>query len=226
MKLRPIRVYTHHLTGHTIALQGAIHVGPKSYYEHMRDVIFCLEAKGYVIHVEGTHAPRDLDALSERERGWIERMKGITGGVMGGAYLPLADVLGLVTQAELSYEPTWENHDVDLIHMLNGVDDREELFRALEGIADGADALRQVPEWMRSLARWYLANRGVHWMVKTFGKRNNQTIHKYRERVAVAAATSSTLPVLMVWGEGHEKGIGRLLTEAGYVRNKIAEKTL
>lgn len=219
MKLRPIEVYVNRFSAHAVLVQGAIHLGTPEYYQDMKDVLMDLEARGYKVHYEGMIPPKTLDdSVTEKEKGWLRRLSQTAG------YKPLADALGLVSQKEMDYEPTWENRDLSILEYLRLVDDPEKTVHRVETYPELAAAVVKFPKFAR-FVRWLVVDRKLMRVVARF-TRADRRANQRREQLAVASAVSSTQNVVMVWGEAHMRGLRRKLCQGDYWRDASVEKRI
>lgn len=221
MELHPLQVFRNRTTGHWIVIQGAVHIGTAEYYADMRDVLDDFELRGYKVHYEQTKMPKDDGHFTTpQEQEWLDRISKLKG------YNPIAEAIGLLNQKSIRYEPTWENHDVNMLEMLRLIDDPEKAVKRFEGyVKFGEEISKPEMEPVRKFYRWFLTHRGV---IRGLARmmRSDKKAHARREEVAVAAAVSSPENVIMLWGEAHLLGLGRRLIQGGYMRDCYMEDSI
>lgn len=214
-----------HPDGRTVQVIGAMHLAPSKFYDKVTEEINKASASGSVIHLERTHSPKDLDALSAHDREVYDLMQKDKADM-----IRVATAIGLVHQGQ-SMDDIYNKFgatDVTFEEMAPSVD-LNKLRKSQEGesigdiLSSGSPSLRRIGGTI-ILAILHI----MPIMKELLGERLNEAsfldrsvILDYRNRYAIDQVLESDAPHhLLFWGAAHLNGMGTLLSEAGFKRTK------
>lgn len=206
---------------------GMIHIAHPFYYEAARQTIADRQADGAIVHYEYVRDmspeqrahldPKNNQKLKDFEWSFKELYKIFNGS-------------GLVKQKDhLSILPDWENHDVGLFEVIDGLSTRQVKTRLvgsrlLSWIFQDLDGEKRIELQERVLTDIFDAERKRSMLAKIGSLLlggEDKVVLQMRNNVALAAVDDQLhkepeRDIVLLWGSGHLAGIGDGLEERGF----------
>ena len=217
----PVITYEHRRTGRTVTLVATSHIGQAAYYEQLRAMLTEMEAAGALIRYEmvSPAASSEWAAASA-----AERAARATSQDAGRESLQAAcRYLGWVTQATLTYSPSWHNADMTDLELVRLVGPQNLLT---SGKAAGMDYLdMHMGEGAAVMFRLLPFDRfGLLSRLSVSGDIDRHISHVVidERNSRTLAGLSPDVDSVLLWGAGHLPGLATGLKTAGYRRRRTA----
>ena len=205
-------------TGHTVTVQGVVHLAERFFWDYLAVELFTKETQGADIHYE--FVSNDLE-----ERPALSKLAKLTAKLLPD----------LVHQSEgVSLKDHWENTDLkmsEFLHLL-GEDRVKKLNDVAEQQAEVFAELEKAPVYpiVQKFYKRFLVYTPYFgpFLTKLLKKTDPlpmSIVVDTRNDIAVNAALESENDVFCFWGAAHLPGIGYGLKEAGYKRIKRTWQT-
>ncbi len=218
----PVVFYQHPVTRRMIVFIAMTHIGEKSYYSRVQEIINSLT--GYIVLFEGTGklSPEEESSLSDKERSLKVQIDS-----MFEAIEEFSKILFLQHQKQgLSYDTSWINTDFTTYKILQEL--AKENFNFFKPERN-VDRLFEDKKYHR-LIRWMVNTMFTNFVALALlsapirlisrKKRINEKIILDDRNVEAISGISKYIQqgdVISIWGAGHMKGISKWIKENGFL---------
>jgi hypothetical protein len=210
-----------HNDGRTATVVGMIHVADPAFYDAVTDFVGERETGGAQVQYEGVGPPPPDTAITDHERGLIERLRKALN------HRAFAGLVGLALQHDerLMIQDHWHNPDMNVVDFLRALPSPEKFISRQESVGRLLDGLNDYER--HSIG--HVLHR--HTRYQGYAMRLMQTVDRVtgiglgsarrvvtslRDGVAADAIDAAPGSVVALWGAGHLPGIGERLSRRGW----------